>query len=78
MAEAVNKAGIPDSIAEMEQNLNSELKFVQDQLADELNKKNADSVKIQSLNTKVFKTIRQIEYLHGILEKEYPNYFRIK
>jgi CHAT domain-containing protein len=78
MAEAANKAGIPDSLAILERNLSAELKFAQDQLSDEQHKINANSSKIQSLNKKVFETVRLIESLHQIFEKEYPNYFQIR
>lgn len=78
MAEAGSKAGVPDSLVESERNLNSELKFAQDKLAEEQSKKGANVIQIQALNARIFGLMRKIEKLHRIFEQQYPHYFEIK
>lgn len=77
-AEAAHKAGIPDSLAESERNLNVELKFVQQKLDEEQLKKNKDASRIQKMNEQVFEVMRKMEKLHTLMEQNYPSYYKIK
>jgi len=80
VAEAANKAMIPDSLAEAERNLSAELKLAQDKLAKEQSKKDVEknSILIQSLNDRIFSLVREIEKLSSVLERKFPNYYKIK
>lgn len=78
VAEATNKAGIPDSLVEADKKLNADLQSAQDKLNAEQSKDRKNALFIQSMNNKIFGLTRRLEELHGVFEKKYPNYFNIR
>jgi Uncharacterized protein conserved in bacteria len=77
-AEAESKLNIPDSLVETEKKLNIELKYLQNQIAEEQLKKDKNPGKIKKISDRSFALVRKLEQLHNILEQRYPRYYEMK
>lgn len=78
-AEAKVFSNIPDSILQQEKKLKQDLAFYQKHIFDELQYGNdADTLKLEVWNEKVFNLKRSLEELNSYLEKRFPQYFDLK
>lgn len=78
-AEAKVFSNIPDSILQKEKKLKRDLTFYQKQIFDELQyRDDADTVKLEVWNEKVFNLKRSIEEFNSYLEQKFPQYYSLK
>ncbi|MBN2484778.1 MAG: CHAT domain-containing protein [Bacteroidales bacterium] len=71
-------AGIPDSLLVKEQNLKREIAFYTEQVYEEQRRVNADTNKLGIWNNYLFRFTQEQESLNKKLEKDFPDYFRLK
>lgn len=77
-AEVESKLNIPDSLVEAEKKLNIELKYLQNQIALEQQKKDKNPEKIKKISDRSFSLVRKLENLHNTMVQLYPRYYELK
>jgi len=78
-ANAMEFAGLPDSLLEKEKNLRMDQTFYETQIQKEREKRDGrDSLKIADFENRYFRRKNQYEQLVEALEKNYPQYYELK
>ncbi|MFV0591467.1 MAG: CHAT domain-containing protein [Draconibacterium sp.] len=69
---------IPDTLLELENNLNSTISTFNEKLFQEQSKDNINSELVAEYNNRVFEASKERDELHRMLEEKYPDYFDLK
>jgi len=77
-AQGIEFAGVPNEIVEKERRLTQEIGYTQEKVYEEKAKASVNSKYIRLLEDKLFSQKREQIELVRIIEKEYPDYFRLK
>ncbi|WP_167613596.1 CHAT domain-containing protein [Maribellus sediminis] len=69
---------IPDSLLELESNLNNTISIYNERLFTENSEDEPDTALLADYNTKIFEASRQRDELNRFLEQQYPDYYDLK
>ncbi|MCX6270135.1 MAG: CHAT domain-containing protein [Bacteroidetes bacterium] len=75
---AVSYGGVPDSLINLEENLNQTIESYQGLILAEKQKKSPNSEVIKELETKAFQLKNQQYQLVSVFEKRFPQYYQLK
>ncbi len=77
-SKAINFAGLPTELLELERNLKNKRSFYESKISEELTEKTTDSSTISQYEKEIFDISRKQDSLIRVLEKKHPKYYNFK
>lgn len=71
-------SAIPDSILQIELDLNANLTYLTSALHNLLKSENPDSIELEKKRSEVFRLNQNLDTLSGYLRSKYPNYYKLR